>query len=543
MDYTPREIKKLINQININYYSNIDLLQNTKNKSKNKSPKNEAYNEEVFFMASLFVSSAQIFNNEKKLLELVEEYKNNANGQTNNIKNKLDAIYDKILDENKIDLYKLIEYINIIYYKMQIPDKDTFIKLINNFYTLNNSENIENISNYFSIFDNDKLKENLNEAIKEVLQTNDNIYYITSYIIDIYNSLEKYNIIFLENNSITNMVLDKAIKINNNAINYNFTVNIFKFFVFSNNKNKYINKLRELLKYCIEYVCKDQYKNIDNKKVIFEYISFLDKIYIKKFDYYYISKLEKFDIFDNTLKDYHFLIDDGYVDLYVNNVILYDYDDFFIDNLNLLMIIALFKYTNNISNILLELNKNTINDKNWNLIFICCYISGKLDITEINNLIQIGINRPYYYISYLIALDSYLKGQNIDNDIFVQINNLNSYVDEGSILGNFYFPQESVFKFREMNALIIVLNIFKDDNKYDKYTETIKEIIFYIFYNFHKNIKTEDIINHSNFNYILKNIIKEKYGENDEFYKALHDELKPYFKKLKNDFKNNINNS
>ena len=204
------------------------------------------------------------------------------------------------------------------------------------------------------------------------------------------------------------------------------------------------------------------------------------------------------------------------------------------------MIIALFKYATNIKNVLDELNKNaisndnnmsddkTIMDKNWNLFFICCYFTGRLDITEINNLIQIGINRPYYYISYLIALDSYLKEQDIDDDIFKKINNLNSYVDKGSILGNFYFPQESVFKFSEMNALIIVLDIFKDYNKYDKYTETIKEIIFYIFYNFNKNIKTEDIINYSNFNYILKNIIKEKYGENDEFYKALYDELKKY---------------
>ena len=449
---------------------------------------------------------------------------------TNSVRN----IADIFIRQNEFKIDKLIDYINIIYYKIKIPDKNIFIKLIGNFY---NSKNIENISNYFSIFDNDKLKENLNEAIKEVLQTNDNIYYITSYIIDIYNSLEKYNIIFLENTTITNMVLDKAIKINNNDIDYTFIVNIFKFFVFSNNKNKYINKLRELL----EYFIKNEDKN--NIKVIFDCISFLDKIYIQKFDYDYISKLEKFDIFDNTLKDYHFLIDDGYIDLYVNNVILYDHNDFFIDNLNLLMIIALFKYTNNISNILLEFNKNTINDKNWNLIFICCYISGKLDITEINNLIKIGINRDYYYISYLIALYSYLKGQNIDNDIFYKINNLNSYIDKVSNLADFYVPQKLVIEFREMNALIIVLNRFEHDNKDDKYTETIKEIIFYIFYNFHKNIKTENIINYSNFNYILNTIIKKKFGENDNFYKALHDELKPYFKKLKNDLKNNINNS
>ncbi|CRF35189.1 hypothetical protein BRSU_2489 [Brachyspira suanatina] len=231
------------------------------------------------------------------------------------------------------------------------------------------------------------------------------------------------------------MVLDKAIKINNNDIDYNFTVNIFKFFVFSNNKNKYINRLRELLKYCIEYVCKDQYKNIDNKKVIFEYVRFIDKIYIKKFNYNDVFKLTNFDIFDNILKDYHFLIDDGYIDLYLNNIILYKKSYFYIDNLDLLMIIALFKYAANIKNVLDELNKNaisndnnmsddkTIMDKNWNLFFICFYFTGKLDITEINNLIKIGINRPYYYISYLIALDSHLKGQNIDDDIFDKINN------------------------------------------------------------------------------------------------------------------------
>lgn len=528
MDYTPREIKKLINQININYYSNIDLLQNTKNKSKNKSPKNEAYNEEVFFMASLFVSSAQIFNNEKKLLELIEEYKNNANGQTNNIKDKLGAIYNKILDKNKIYLDKLIEYINIIYYKMQIPDKDTFIKLINNFHTFNNSENIKNISNYFSIFNNDKLKENLSEAIKEVLQTNNNIHDITGFIIDIYNSLEKYNIIFLENTTITNMVLDKVIKINNNDIDYTLIVNIFNFFVFSNNKNKYINKLRELLIYCIEYVCKDQYKNIDNKKVIFEYISFLDKIYIKKFDYYYISKLEKFDIFDNTLKDYHFLIDDGYIDLYLNDIISYEKSYFYINNLDLLMIIGLFIYSTNIKKILYELNKkgissnNTISDENWNLFFICCYFTGRLDITEINNLIQIGINSPYYYISYLIALDSYLKGQNIDNDIFDKINNLNSDMNSKVDL---YEQPKSVGKYSNMNAIIIILNKFKDNKDYEI---TIKEIIFYIFYNFHKNIETLYVIDYNQFIYILDTIIKEKYGENDEFYKALYDELKKY---------------
>ncbi|WP_157151797.1 hypothetical protein [Brachyspira sp. SAP_772] len=539
MDYTPREIKKLINQIKINYYSNIDLLQNTKNKSDNKYLKNEAYNEEIFFMASLFVSSAQIFNNEKKLLELIKIYKNNGNEKNNHIKNKLGTIYNKILDKNKIDLDKLIEYINIIYYKMQIPDKDAFIELIDNFNTFNNSENIKNISDYFSIFDNDKLKENLSEAIKEVLQTNDNIYDITSYIIDIYNSLEKYNIIFLENNSIiTDIVLDKAIKINNINTNYTFIVNIFKFFVFSNNKNKYLNKLRELLKYCIEHVYKDQYKNLDNKKVIFEYISFIDKIYIKKFDYDYFSKLTNFDIFDNTLKDYHFLIDDGYIDLYLNNIILYKDAYFYIDNLNLLMIIALFKYATNVKKILYELNKNGISNdnnisyKNCNLFFISCYIAGKLDITEINDLIEICINRPYYYISYLIALDSYLKEVNINNEsekvneaIFDKINNLNSYIDKGSNLADFYVPQKLVIEFREMNALIIVLNKFKDNKDYKI---IIKDIIFYIFYNFYKNIKTDHIINSINFNYILNNIIKEKLGENDNFYKALHSELKLY---------------
>ena len=532
MHYTPREIKKLINQVKINYYANIDLLQNTKNKSKNKYPKNEAYNEEVFFMASLFVSSAQIFNNEKKLLELVEEYKNNANGQTNSIKDKLGDIYNKILVQNKIDLNKLMDYVNIIYYKMQIPDKDTFIKLINNFHKVNNSENIKNISKYFSIFYNDKLKENLSKAIEDALKTNDNIHDITGFITDIYNSLEKYNIIFLENNFVTDIVLDKAIKINNNDINYNFIVNIFKFFVFSNNKNKYIGKLRELLEYFIKN------KSKDSINLIFEYIYFIDKIYIQKLNYKDIFKFTNFDLFDNTLKDYHFLIDDGYIDLYLNNIILYEDAYFYIYDLDLLMIIALFKYATNIKNVLDKLNKNGISNdnntsdcdniinENFNFIFIYCYISEKLNITEINNLIKIGINMPCYYISYLIALDNYLKKQNIDNDIFKKINNLNSYVDEGSKLGDFYFPQESVVKFREMNALIIVLNRFK----YDKYTGTIKEIIFYIFYNLHKNIKTEDIINYSNFNYILNNIIKEKYGENDEFYKALYDELKKYLK-------------
>lgn len=532
MDYTPREIKKLINQININYYSNIDLLQNTKNKSENKYLKNEAYNEEVFFMASLFVSSAQIFNNEKKLLELVEEYKNNANGQTNNIKDKLGAIYDKILDENKIDLDKLIEYINIIYYKTKVPDKDIFIKLIDNFSTFNNSENIKNISNYFSIFNNDKLKENLSEAIKEVLQTNNNIHDIIGFITDIYNSLEKYNIIFLENNYITDIILDKAIKINNNAINYNFTVDVFKFFVFSNNKNKYINRLRELL----EYFIKNKSKDIDNIKVIFEYVRFIDKIYIKKLDYDYVSKLKNFDIFDNLLKDYYFLIDDGYIDLYLNNIILYKDTYFYISNLDLLMIIALLKYADNIKNVLDEVNKNaisndnnmsddkTIMDKNWNLFFICAYFAGRLDIAEINNLIKIGINRPHYYISYLIALDSHLKGQNIDNDIFDKINNLNSNIGNRVDL---HEEVQSVGEYCAMNALIIVLNIFNGDDKYDKYTETIKEIIFYIFYNFHKNIKTLYVIDYDQFVDIL-DTIKEKYGENDEFYKALHDELKKY---------------
>ncbi|CRF35190.1 unnamed protein product [Brachyspira suanatina] len=75
-----------------------------------------------------------------------------------------------------------------------------------------------------------------------------------------------------------------------------------------------------------------------------------------------------------------------------------------------------------------------------------------------------------------------------------------------------------------MNTIIIILNRFKDN----KYSKTIKEIIFYIFYNFNKNIKSEEIINYDNFIYILNKIIKEKYGENDEFYKALYDELKKY---------------
>ena len=240
MDYTPREIKKLINQIKINYYSSIDLLQSTKN--ENRYLKNEADNEEVFFMAYLFVSSAQIFNKEKKLLELLDAYKNNNNEKINNMKNELDNIYIKIIKKNKIPLQKLIEYINIIYYKIKIPNKDRFIKLINNFNISSHNENIKNIANYFSIFNNDILLNNLKSAINDLLNYND-LLNIVRFISKLNDSIEIYSIILLEDNEITNWILEnffKEIRNSKNKEKYtDYIINIFNFFIYSNNQENY----------------------------------------------------------------------------------------------------------------------------------------------------------------------------------------------------------------------------------------------------------------------------------------------------------------
>ncbi|CRF35187.1 hypothetical protein BRSU_2488 [Brachyspira suanatina] len=58
--YTPRLIKKFVNQIKINYYSYINLTEDKQILTKYS-----------FFVASLFVSSVQIFNNEDMLLKLI----------------------------------------------------------------------------------------------------------------------------------------------------------------------------------------------------------------------------------------------------------------------------------------------------------------------------------------------------------------------------------------------------------------------------------------------------------------------------------------
>ena len=66
--YTPRLIKKFINQIEINYKENLVNVDSNKNK-------------ETMFLASIIVSAMQIFNREDikdNIINLIKEYFNSA---------------------------------------------------------------------------------------------------------------------------------------------------------------------------------------------------------------------------------------------------------------------------------------------------------------------------------------------------------------------------------------------------------------------------------------------------------------------------------
>ena len=555
MDYTPREIKKLINQIKINYYSNIDLLQNTKNKSESKYPKNEAYNEEVFFMASLFVSSAQIFNNEKKLLKLIQTYKkNNNNEKINNIKNELGSIYLKIIEKNKIPLDKLIEYINIIYYKMKVPDKDMFIRLINNFNISSHNDNIKNIANYFSIFNNNILLDNLKNAINETLNYND-LLKIILFISKLNDSLEMYSIIFLKNNEITDWILENFFKKINDTENKekytHYIINIFNFFIYSNNQEKYKYKILDFLNICIKEFYDEKIHEILNISIYKAISNLLFNIIYLFEKYYKISNTIKndlykiFNYYNKTIIDnYRYIILVNVFDEY-SECMLNTYIHFYkLETITRKIIFTIVK--ENIFKILSKgyIKNHYVNDDeiyidnefSWVLMFYDIYSMFKLSLNDINKFIKKGLNTIFSYhreLIYFIILKLYY-----DNSIDVKT--FNKYINTLDICKNIDSTTEVITN--PAHILIFIINKYtyknKKHKKYKKYTDMniriinniLNKILYYEF-ELNKNELCDKIIDN-----ILVDI-KNKFGDNDEYYKYLY-ELK--YKKYGDDIFNGI---
>ncbi len=198
--YTPRLIKKFINQIEINYKENLINVDSNKNK-------------ETMFLASMIVSAMQIFNKEgieynirnlindlppifnyteeSKVLFLKNEENNKKDEQYKKIINKYIESFSK--ENIYIDRKLLKEYIKIIFYKQKIPNKEAFSNLISKYYK--REENIENIiteiDNYFSIFSSDILLKNLQDGVLEIIDDK-NIFYVTNISKELNELLKKY---------------------------------------------------------------------------------------------------------------------------------------------------------------------------------------------------------------------------------------------------------------------------------------------------------------------------------------------------------------
>ncbi|WP_252195336.1 hypothetical protein [Brachyspira hyodysenteriae] len=251
--YTPRLIKKFINQIEINYKENLINVDSNKNK-------------ETMFLASTIVSAMQIFNREDirdNIINLIddlppifnytEKYQKqfsifSKNNDDNNKKNEqYKEIINKYIEDFSgkniyIDRKLLKEYIKIIFYKEKIPNKEAFSNLISKYYE--GKENMENIitkiNKYFSIFSSDILLKNLQDAILEIIDDK-NIYHIANILKELNESLKKYEINFLENSK---KLADKILQYN--ADKYD---------------TYYINGINNIFYIYVNFINKDIYKN------------------------------------------------------------------------------------------------------------------------------------------------------------------------------------------------------------------------------------------------------------------------------------------
>lgn len=527
-DYTPRLIKKFINQIEINYKENLVNVDSNKNK-------------ETMFLASIIVSAMQIFNREDikdNIINLIKEYFNSAYIK----QSKNDGTYETIIVQyiknfllvnNNINITLLKDYINIIFYKQKVPDNKQFIELISEYYK--NQEDTENIvteiDNYFSIFSSDILLKNLQDGILEIINDT-NIDYITNISKEINESLKKYKINFLESSQ---NLADKILQ---------YSVN--KDIIY------YINEVNSIFYIYVNFINKDIYKNIIGNifnNLLYEYQA--DKLNYNKvtnllFDFITIivSNNKNFNI-----NYYDFLIDyinknNGYIYLLLGNKNSSNgegncYYLFSVFNMEIKRnIFNLFhnENINNIINIMLKgLTTNTLhktittnninindiviaNEDIWVLLFNDLYASEKIDKDNSYKLINMGlelISKQKQYILFFIAFDYFYRYIEfpIDDKKMEELNPTN-YV---------YITIMAIYKF-----------INKDNIIYDDINKTvIKNIIC----NFNQYILNDLSINNYNLvDNIISNIDKKlDKKENDEYYK--------YITKLKYDFENNINNS
>lgn len=272
--YTPRLIKKFINQIEINYKENLINVDSNKNK-------------ETMFLASMIVSAMQIFNKEgieynirnlindlppifnyteeSKVLFLKNEENNKKDEQYKKIINKYIESFSK--ENIYIDRKLLKEYIKIIFYKQKIPNKEAFSNLISKYYK--REENIENIiteiDNYFSIFSSDILLKNLQDGVLEIIDDK-NIFYVTNISKELNELLKKYEINFLESSQ---NVADKILQ-------YSINKDII-----------YIDEINSIFYIYVNFINKDIYKNI----IYGIFYNFLHQYQTYKYNYNKITNL------------------------------------------------------------------------------------------------------------------------------------------------------------------------------------------------------------------------------------------------------------
>lgn len=508
-----------------------------------------------------------MISNKEELTKFMPE-ENKYNVFNKNFKEK----YNKLVTNfnlNTINIDTLFDYINIIFYKEKIPDIKIFFNILVNENSI--IEKINKIDNYFSIFSNDILLENINECINNIIKENKLIGKNLSESINLYVELskrlfERYKIsIFIINEKIVDTFLDIIeSRYNKNNINYIDMINIFYIFNYSNNKEKYKNKIKTLLLASLE-------NNNIISNILLEIISSIDFLYknnnlinieiYKLFnDYYFLkdiindnmyyiifgfyhSNLNREDIISGSNVYYQFRRLD-----FLSRRIIYDILDK--NNINNIINVILKGYINK-SNTIEKINHNInyeevyIDSKDiWNLIFIDIYKCNKLNINQINQLINIGITdtygneseeykktkeieeqimnssfrnegfdayqasedieelNHYYYISYLIALDTYYKYSNIIIDIIIDNLKPKNYI----------------------NIFIICINKYKDNNKYMEFNKSIlNNILDSLLRN--NNISSPFELGPQYLNYLGGELLK-KFGKDDKYFNFINSMVK-----------------
>ena len=531
-DYTPRLIKKFINQIEINYKENLINVDSNKNKG-------------TMFLASLIVSAFQIFNREDikdNIINLIDDlppmfnYIEESEGLflKNEENNKKDEKYKEIINKyigsfSKENIYidrKLLkEYIKIIFYKEKIPNKEAFYTLILKY--CNGIENMRNIiietDNYFSIFSSDILLKNLQDSILEIIDDK-NIFYVTNISKELNELLKKYEINFLGSSQ---NLSDKILQYNINKTNDN----IFYIYVYFINKAKYKNEIKNILNNILS--SKGKYKS----NLLLDFIEFINNFY----------KNNKNINIPDILNDYNFLIDiinNNYIYILFGYYYNFRSDDmtvegygalyYSINKLNIITKRVIFYILdkNNINNTIkvlskgidrdsfLEINDNTdINDVSignediWILLFNDLYVAKKIDKYNSYKLINKGlecISKQKQYILYFIAFDYFYRYREFPID------------DE---------------KMKELHLInyvyITIIAIYKYINNL-KYESVNRKIIKKIINHYNEFILFDSTMNNI-IHMVLNFIYIEVKDENDEYYQDL--------KKLKDDFENNINHS